>query len=155
MNCPRRYTCWQSKRLYWDGTSRQKAAGQGNPGGLLCPVAHSLRFYGDGIHFQVVSGQSFWLRVLPGGPTLLSQDRFQWERFWEVGRTYGLALPLSFWPFLNYSSWSWLISSMFFTRTSCHTITHINGYCSAWPGWAVLVSGSPNSYIIEVLGGKR
>ena len=102
-----------------------------------------LRFYGDGISFQVVSGHSFWLQVLPGGTTSLSQDRFQWERFWKVGRTYGLALPLSFWPFLNYSSWSWLISSMFFTRTFCHKITHLNGYCGAWPGWAVLVSGSP------------
>ena len=37
--------------------------------------------------------------------SLLSQDRFQWEGFWEVGRTYGLASPLSFWPFLNSPCW--------------------------------------------------
>ena len=30
-------------------------------------TAHSLGFYGDGISFQVVSGQSFCLKVLPGG----------------------------------------------------------------------------------------
>ena len=30
-------------------------------------MAHSLGFYGDGVSFQVVSGQSFRLRVLPGG----------------------------------------------------------------------------------------
>ena len=30
-----------------------------NPGELLCRVARSLGFYGDGISFQVVFGQSF------------------------------------------------------------------------------------------------
>ena len=30
-------------------------------------MAHSVQFYGDGISFQVVSGQSLRLRVLPGG----------------------------------------------------------------------------------------
>ena len=29
------------------------------PGELLCRAAHSLRFYGDTISFQVVFGQSF------------------------------------------------------------------------------------------------
>ena len=28
------------------------------PRGLLCPMAHSLRFYGEGISFWVVSDQS-------------------------------------------------------------------------------------------------
>ena len=28
------------------------------PGELFCHLAHSLRFYGDGISFQVVFGQS-------------------------------------------------------------------------------------------------
>ena len=35
----------------------------------------------------------------------LSQDGFQWEGFWEVGRTSGLESPLSFWPFPNSSGW--------------------------------------------------
>jgi len=30
-------------------------------------VAHRVRVDGDEVNFQVVSGQSFWLRVLPGG----------------------------------------------------------------------------------------
>ena len=30
-------------------------------------MAHSLRFYGDGVSSRVVSGQSLGLRVLPGG----------------------------------------------------------------------------------------
>ena len=42
-------------------------SGQGNPGGLLWHVVRHRRFYGDGISFQVVSGQSFWLGFLPGG----------------------------------------------------------------------------------------
>ena len=29
---------------------------------------------------------------------------------------------------------------MFLNRTSCHKTTHANGYCGAWPGWAVSVS---------------
>ena len=29
------------------------------PRGLLCHVARSLRFYGNGVSFRVVSGQSF------------------------------------------------------------------------------------------------
>ena len=36
-----------------------RAVGSGNPGELLCHVAHSLRFYGDGISFPVVFGQLF------------------------------------------------------------------------------------------------
>ena len=33
--------------------------GKGNPGELLCRVARSLGFYGDGISFWVIFGQSF------------------------------------------------------------------------------------------------
>ena len=50
--------------------------------------------------------------------------------------SYRLVSPLSFWPFMNSSSWWQLISSKFLSRTSCHA----SGYCPAWPGWAVLVS---------------
>ena len=31
-------TCWLSERLYWDGMARQRAAGSGDPGELLCHV---------------------------------------------------------------------------------------------------------------------
>ena len=46
---------------------------------VTCHVARSLGFYGDGISFQVVFGQSFWLRVLPGG-TRIAQPRWMLAR---------------------------------------------------------------------------
>ena len=57
---------------------------------MLC----SLWFYGDGVSFWVVAGQSFCLRVLPG-VMCISQDGFQ-PGFWEVGRVHELESPLSF-----------------------------------------------------------
>ena len=87
---------------------------------------------------------------LPVAHTSLRQDEFQRGGFWEVGRTYGLASPfISFWPFPNSSGWWWLVSSVFLTRISCCKITHADGYCAAWPGWAVSVSVSPNTYSPE------
>ena len=74
----------------------------------------------------------------------LRQDEFQRGGFWEVGRTYRLASPPSFWPFLNSSSGWQLVSSLFLTRTSCCKITHAHGYCGAWPWQEVSVSNSPN-----------
>ena len=56
----------EGKRLYWEGVPGQKAGGQGNSGELLHHVARSLGIYGDWVSFQVVSGQSLWLRVLLG-----------------------------------------------------------------------------------------
>ena len=41
----------------------------------------SLRFYGDGVSFQVVSGQSFWLRVLFGGAHVAQPRRIPARRF--------------------------------------------------------------------------
>ena len=51
MNCQRRHMCWQSKRLYWEGTPEWRAAGGESPGGPLCLLAHSLRIYGGGLGF--------------------------------------------------------------------------------------------------------
>ena len=125
MNCPRRHTCWQSKRLYWERAPRWRAGGLGKPRGLLCHVAHSLGFYSDGISFRVASGQSFRLRDLPGGARIAQQRWIPVRRIWEVGRTYGLASPFSFWPFPDSSDWWWLVSSAFLTRTSCRKITQM------------------------------
>ena len=111
-------------------------------------MAHSLVFYGDGISFWVVSGRSFWVRT-PSWWCLhpLSQDGFQPEGSWEVGRTYGLEFPLSFWPFPNSSSWWQLVSSVFLTGTSCCKTTHIKGYRGVWPQRVVSASGSPNAML--------
>ena len=56
-----------------------RAVGKRNPGALLCHVPRSFGFYGNGVSFQVVSGQSFWLRVLPRGAHLV-QPRWMLAR---------------------------------------------------------------------------
>ena len=58
------------------------------------------RVYGDGISFQVVFSQSFWLRVLPGGEHLVQPRWMPERRILGDGQTCGV----SFWPFLNFSS---------------------------------------------------
>ena len=92
----------------------------------LSPANHS-----DSESFQVVY-------------VLLSQDGCQQGGFWEV-----VTRGISFWPLLNSCGWWWLVSSMFLARTSCHKITHENGYCGTWPGWVASVSVFP---LIEVRG---
>ena len=46
----------------------------------------------------------------------------------------------------------WLISSVFLTRTSCHKITHANGYYGARPGMAVSVSVLPLTITLWTIG---
>ena len=75
-------------------------------------------------------------RVLPGGTCIVQPRWMPTRRILGGGRTRGI----SFWPFPNFSDWWWLVSSMFLTRTSCHKITHTNGYCGVWPEWVVSVS---------------
>ena len=58
------------------------------------------------------------------------------------GRTCGV----SFRPFRNSSGWWWLISSSSLIRISCHKTTHANGYHGTWPGWAVSICASPNTW---------
>ena len=108
MNSLRRHTSRQSKRLYREGAPGWRAGGWGNPGELLCHVARSLGFYGDGMSFQVVSGQSFWLRVPPCGAHVAQPRWMPAKRILGGG--------VSFWPFPNSSGWWWLISSVFLTR---------------------------------------
>ena len=102
-------------------------------------MASSLRFYGNGISFRVVFGQSLWFRVLPGGAHI-AQLRWMPARRILGG---GWTCDVTFWPFPNSSSWWWLISYMFLTRTSCCKTTHANGNYGAWPGWVVSISVLP------------
>ena len=127
---------WQSKRLHWEGAPGWRARGSGNQGDLLCHVACSLGFYGDGISFRAVSGQSFWLRALPGGAHI-AQSRWILTRRILGGQW---DMSISFWPFPNSTGCWWLFSSVFLTRTSCRKITHRNGYYGAWWEQAVSVS---------------
>ena len=131
MSCPRRHMCWESRRLCWERAPGWRAGGSGSPGGQLCRVARSLGVYGDGMSLRVFSDQSFWLRVLPGGARV-AQPRWA-ERILGGSGTCGVTV----WPFPNSSGWWCLISSMFLTRTSCRETTCADGYCGAWPGWAV------------------
>ena len=78
-------------------------------------------------------------RVLLGGARLVQPKWMPDRRILGGGRTCGV----SFWPFPNSSGWWRLISSLFFTRTSCRKTTHANGYYGAWPGWAVSISVLP------------
>ena len=147
MNCLRRHTCWQSKRHYWKGAGG-RAGGSGNPGGLLCRMAHSLGFHGDRISFWFASGQSFWLRVPPGGARIAQPKWVSVRRILGGGRTLGVSI----WHLLNYSSWWWLVSSVFIIRTSWCITTHGNGYYGTWSGWVVSVSVCPNT--LNQWGGK-
>lgn len=132
--------CWQLWRLYWEAVPGRKQQVK-EPGRSALHVAHSLGFYGEGVSFWAVSGQSFWLRLLPGG-TGISQPRWILaRRMMGGGRICGISFDLS----RNSSSWWWHVSSVFLTKISCHNITHANGYCVAWSGWAVSFSVSPNS----------
>ena len=103
------------------------------------PRARSLRFYGDGISFRVVFGQSFYFRVFPGGARI-AQPRWMLVRGNLGG---GRTRSVSFRPFPSSSGWWWLISSIFLIRISCHKTTRANGYYGAWPGWAVSISVLP------------
>ena len=103
------------------------------------PCASQTWVDGSWVNFQVVVGQSSWLRELPGGEGIAQPKWMPLRRTLGGGRTCGV----SFWPFLNSSGWWWQVSSVFLTRTSCPKITHINGYCGDWPGWVVSVTVFP------------
>ena len=91
MICPRRHTCWQSKRLYWKKypdphpSAPQRAVGSGNPGELLCHMAHSLRHYGDGGLLSRLSLANYSdSGVLLGGAHVARSRGCQGEGFWEM-----------------------------------------------------------------------
>ena len=149
MNCLRRHMCWQGKRFYWERAPGRRAVGEGNPGEQLCRVACSLGFYGDGISFQVVFSQSFWLRVLPGGARLLQPRWMPESRILGGGRTCGV----SFWPFPNSLGWWRLICSLFLSRTFCRKPAQADGDYGAWPGWADSVSALPLTLGLTVISG--
>ena len=110
-------------------------------------MARSLRFYSNRISFRVVSGQSSCLAQISSDSesflvacASLSQDGFQCEGFWTVGRTHHLLPP----PF-GLPKFSRLVlgsSTEFFTGTSCCETIQASRYHCAWPRWEVLVNSS-------------
>ena len=63
----------------WEEGSRA-----GNPRDLLCHMALSPGFYGNGISFQVVFGQSSGSEYFLVARTLFNQDECQQVGFWEM-----------------------------------------------------------------------
>ena len=99
MNRPRRHMHWQSKRRHWKGEPGRERAGWENPGGLLCHVAHSLRFYNNKVSFPAC----LWpIILLVPVIASLSQDGFHCKGFWKVGRRVS---PYPLCSLLNSSSW--------------------------------------------------
>ena len=120
-------------------------------------MACSLWFYGDGISFQIVFRQSFWLKVLSGGAHLV-QPRWMPERILGGGRTCGV----SFWPFLNSSGWWRLISSMLpgppVIKQLMQMVTMVPGqggrFQCASPNTYIILKVYNISKIFELLGGR-
>ena len=108
-------------------------------------MAHGLRIYDGGVSCWVVSSQSVWLRVLPGGVCITQPRWNQQEGFWEVDRSYGLASPLSFRTFRNSSGCSSLLVLLSFPVPSVVKVTHASGFYLAWPGQVVSIKVSPNT----------
>ena len=123
--------CGQSKKFYWEGHLDWEQEDKGPPENSSATVL-GFMVMGLVLWWWVVFSQSFWLRVLAGGACLVQPRQMPEIRILGSSRICGV----SFWPFLN-SSWWWLISSVFLTRTSCGETTHANGYYGARPGWVV------------------
>ena len=71
---------------------------------------------------QFDSGPSWWHTHGSAKMDASEKDSGRWYNMWQL-------FDLS----QNSSSWRWLVSSMFLTRTSCCKIPHKNGYYGIWP----------------------
>ena len=99
INCLKRHTCWQSKRLDWEGVPQWRARRWGNPEDCAARGSQSWA-YGDGLVSSCL-WQSFWLRVLPGGAHTAQPRWMPERRILGGGRTRGD----SFWSLPNSFSW--------------------------------------------------
>ena len=132
----------KKKALLGRGSRWRAAGGVREPRRTALPCGCSLGFYGNGVSFQVVSGQSS-SSPMPGlarGPswwhTSLGQDGFQRQGSWEVGQ---LLPPTGPSQILLVSFQG---SIMFLVRAYCCETAHASGYYCAWPRWAGSVNGS-------------
>ena len=122
----------------------KRAAEEGNPE-LLCHMACSLRFYGNGVSFLVVSGQLSCSPIfgLAQGPSwwymhLLAKMDSIAENSGRLGKAGCLLSPTSPSQILPVSLQG---STMFPIRAFCYETAHASGYYCAWPRWAVSDNG--------------
>ena len=114
-----------------------------NPGGLLCHVAYSSRFYGNWVCFRLLwsipltQGPSWWWghRSVMMDSSEEDSGRLVGHRDWRLLFAFDLS-----WILLD-------VGSLFHIpyQDLLLKITHANGYYRAWPRFAVLVSGSSNT----------
>ena len=132
------------------GRAAKAGKQQGREPGTALPRGSQSQVLCFWISFQVVFGQSFCLARIWSGlrsflvaHASLSQDGFQCEGFWEVGRTILWAGVSSF--LLAPPRSSQLVfsgSTLFVIRTSSCETTQASSYHCSWPRRAVLVSSS-------------
>ena len=135
MNCPGG-TWWQSKRLLGRraqaGSSRVKERRR-----TALPRGSALRVYSSRGSFRVVSGQLFWLRVLPGCPCI---PHLRWIPAGRLlgGAKRGRSRPTSQNPLRWTPSWlrdGLACCTTFLSRTSCCETVQASGYPPVWARW--------------------
>ena len=107
------------ERLPWEGVRRWRTGEKGKPGELLCHMITVSGFRVMGLVSSLSPASPSDVRsflVVIHSP---NQDGIQRGWFWEFAGTYGMASPVFFGLFMNSSSWWWLVTSIFLTRTSC------------------------------------
>ena len=77
--------------------------GKGSQENCFAHMARSLGFYGNGVRFWLISGQSLWLRVLPGGacvarPRWIPARRILggWQDIWAGVSSFLVTFPKLF-----------------------------------------------------------
>ena len=139
MNRPRRHTCWQSKRLSWEGVQRWRARRVGDPRRTALPRGSTVsglwwcnQFLGCPWPITLTLGLSWWHTHCPAKMDASEKDSGRWKSTWCLLLTF----PRLFWLVVANSS-------IFLTRMSYCKIIHSGGYYGAWPGGAVSVSVFP------------
>ena len=143
----RRKMCWQRKRLDWDGPLVREQQGKGIQenssatwfivSGFMAMALVSRLSLANHLAYIWSESGSFLVACTP-----LSQDGFQHEGFWDVGRTI-LWVGVSFF-LLAPPTFSWLVyssSTVFLFRASCFEIIHASGYHYHWLRQTISVNG--------------
>ena len=132
------------QKMSWRRGAQAESSTGGNPGELLCHVAHSLRFYGNGVSLQVVSGQLSCVAGTWSGSGSFLVERISQPRWIPAPRILGGRFLPSLRLALPKFSVSFLSSTMFPGRASCCETTHASGYYHASPRRSSFTQWFPN-----------